>query len=386
MGSREDNDLIDAAIAGAQAQLEDKASSVVEDTAAVESDTSLETDSEVATEPAEAPTPKISKANRDKTGKFTKSGKTKQVSSDQSAIAVDSEGQPGDADQALQSGATPEAATEEIPSNWPPKLRALAAKAPPELLREFKERDAQLEQWARRQAQEGRREAGGMAEIKKVFEPHRAKFQMNGVRDEVDAVSRLLGWNEIFESDPMAGIKDLMSKNGISPYDLIEHEQQNPYDPRFTELERSQEEIRRTLDELRTQREELNRSQGQAVLETFKQGKDSFGQSRAQSFELYRPQITEAFRAMQQEAPHLSEEQLLTHAHEFVMSEVRKLHGITSAPKPQVVSAAKARAASKSITGAPSQGAVQGKPKLSGKNDKEKLDAAVNLALDMHGI
>lgn len=283
---------------------------------------------------------------------------------------------------------TEESATEEpsdfpieAPTFWPADKKAIFAKAPRELQQAFLEVDAQRNDYVNRLARESER--GKLAERRasEVFEPYKLKLQANGISDPFQATERLLAWNELFEKDPLTGILDLMRKNNLTPQDLINGEstgyQEEQTDPRIEALRQEVEQAKQSAETLRTQIEQQNLSSLKSEIENFKLGKDSTGQIRRPFAELYAPQITRVTELLQQQNQDAPILQVLNDAYEYVLKEVRSLHGdnrMTPSPQQEVQRAKKAQAAASSVNGAPSKGTLRSTPKA--KTIDEALDMA----------
>lgn len=389
-----DSDLIDKALDAAEAKVVDaSAGDAVQETGNVSGSPESGASDRVEEAAAAEAHQKFSQT-RDKSGKYLKgkspAAKSKQVSdrtieSDTGAEALESgEAQPPD--ESAEAGA--------LPAFWSAELKAAAAQAPRALVQKFMEHDARRELWARRMVAESEPAKQHMQRIKETFEPHRAKFAVHGVRDELDAVGRLMAWNEIFETDPWTGINDLMRKNGFTAQDFFDDGSgytQQGGDPRFEEALTAAREAQETAQALKSQLEAQQMEQGRAFIEQFKSEPDSSGQPRAAFFETYRPQIVQAFQEIQKQAPEMPEHEALGHAYEFVLGEARKLHGMNKPPatmltKPSAPTANRAMKAAKSVSGAPNAESATAKPKLKGKNFNEKFDAAFNNVAERIGL
>jgi hypothetical protein len=381
-GIENDTDMIERALDAAEAKL-----------AAQETEETVETDApEVETESQESETSEDDVAQeaivaRDQRGKFVSknpAAKAKQVS--QGAIEPESTDVQGESLETQD----PQGAVK-VAGIWDPKERQVLAKAPREVQELIARREAQRAEWDKRIAREVEPAKAFLSRAQELFEPQRAKFQVNGVRDPIDAMGRLFAWNEIFENNPMLGIRDLMDKNGLSPYDFLQDEsQQQPQgDPRLDEAYQRLQAHEETVRALQEKLEAQETAQGVAAIEGFKSGRDSFGNTRGQFFDAYKPQITEAFREITRIQPDMPEADRLHHAYEAILHWTRDLHGVGAAqPRMAAVpDASKARAAAKLVSGAP-KGGVQSapRPKAKGKDFDERLLNTIEKNLDSAGL
>lgn len=335
-------------------------------------------------EPSEKP-----KKGRDASGKFTK-----QKAADPKTEA--SEESPADAsaeDQASGQNAVneedgpvvksedqeSEALGTEFPIYWPAELKEAVAKSPPEVQKTLVAYEAQRTEWANRIANESQRGKAIEKRAGEVFEPYKLKLQSQGIQDPFEAAQRLLAWNEIFEKDPKAALSDLMRKNGLTPNDFFEddrqpqsqyQEQLSPEELRAAAREEAKKEFQAFQEQQQTQAL-------QTEIESFKNGKDSFGHVRRQFAELHAKPISDAFETILSQYPRMPRTEALNHAYEFVQKEVRGMYGIPAkpvaptAPKPD---ASRAKAVASSATGAPASGTVAKRP--SAKTVEEAMDRA----------
>lgn len=375
------DDIVDKAIEKAE---EDLANREV-DTILEEVETETQTEPEVSPEPEASKTvepeePKISAKSQEKVSKRPYPSR-KQITSDQKARSDDTEATEQDYSQdhspidALQF--------------WSAEEKQAFAKAPREAQVAISKYEAQRNEWANRIATDTERGRSLERRMSEVYEPHKLKMQANGVRDPIEATSRLLAWNEIFEKDPKTGISELMRRNGLSPQDFYEvngQQESQPYqDPRIDDALSQIEDQKRWIAD--QQRSVLNNQ-----VESFKQGKDSTGQVRKPFAEMYAPQISHVAEVIQQEMPNISLDQALNQAYEYVLGESRKLFGVNGqsktngngyAPKnnQQVIAdAKKAQNAAGSISGAPNNAVTPTRSKLRGKSWDEKLNSAIDNA------
>jgi hypothetical protein len=373
-----DNDFIEKALDSAEAKLSDAAD-----------DTPLHSEgSEDPVEESHDPETDVTAeaiVARDQSGKYVKrdaAAKARQISQ--------GETEPESTDVQGESLETQEPqGTVEIPGMWDPKEKQVLAKAPREVQELIARREAQRAEWDRKQAREVEPAKAFLNKAQELFEPQRLRFQSNGVRDPLDAIGRLFAWNEIFENDPKLGILDLMQKNGLTPQDLLQDESyQQSSDPRLDEAYQRLQAHEDTVRTLQEKLEAQETAQGVAAIEAFKSGKDSFGNTRANFFDAYKPQISEAFKEISRLQPDMPETERLHHAYEAILHWTRDLHGVSAAqPRMVATDVNKARAAAKLVSGAPKNGVqVAPRPKAKGKDFDEKLLNAIDASLDRVGL
>lgn len=275
----------------------------------------------------------------------------------------------------------------DLPEYWPAKLKAAISKAPKEVLEQFREYDQQRTEWANRIHGESSRGKQIEQKMTEVYEPYRQQLAVAGIRDPLEATSRVLAWNEMLTSEDDATAKKafftLLKQRGWSAEDLLYDatQQQDPYyDPRTDEA----------LEAAKAAREELEEfKRGQAAekanqeIEAFKAGKDSSGATREPLVRMFEPQIADALIQIQQARPDFSSSEQLHHAYEFVIGEARK-GGLLASPAPRAP-AAKAIAAASSVTGSPGTAVAAQRNKAKGKSFDDKLNSALDEALDSAG-
>lgn len=376
----EDNEMLDRALDAAEAQMID--SQVEEAPAPTTTDARVEEAVEVQVADqlkAEA------KTRDEKTGKFVKGAKATdaaptQVTDQQEAAEVETA-------QVEAQGEQPQAAAAiEMPTFWSAELKAAAAKAPKEVVEAFTKYDAQRAQWANRMQAEADRGKALEKQLWSDFESpeeiqnHKAQLQAQGIRSVGEEISRYRAWDKLFRTDVKSGVIALMAKNGLTPYDLLESgggEEQYQSDPRTEQALQAAEEAKREAAELKAAYQRERARSGEAQIEAFKQAKDPRGVTRAQYFDLYKPQITEAFVTILEQNPHLAEPVALEHAYEYIVGEAIKAHGGVAKPvvaATPVADVKKAKAAASSVTGAPKSGTMTRKP--GAKTIDEAMDRA----------
>jgi hypothetical protein len=364
----DEHDILDRAMDAAEAQILEAEPS--EETHTPEPEAQQEDVKEQEEATQESPV----KAARDERGKFTKAQKA-------SADKAQDSDQEADVEQVEAEGVEVEAPPSiDPPTFWTAEDKAIFAKAPVEMQTAFLRYEKQRNEWANRVAGEAERGKHIEKRATEVFEPYRLKLQANGIKDPLEAAERLLAWNEIFEQDVRTGIQDLMQKNGLTPYDFMDdagqHEQQYQGDPRVDQALQEAQEAKRLLEQYQQQMQTQAQQASLAQIESFKKDVDESGQPRAQYFEMYRPQIVNAMQEILKLRPDVSEMDALTHAYEFVIGEARKVFG---APKMQqqpqaTANVKKAKLAASSVTGAPSAGTAQSRPRV--KSIEDAMDRA----------
>lgn len=377
-----DNEVFDRAFDAAEAKLAESDTSTeatTEDTTEAPKE-DLITEKAIVEKAEEQQSQKESRT-RDESGRFVKGSKStpKEEPTQEEQIS---------SDQVAEEG-TQEASVSPIepPPFWSAEHKAIFAKAPREVQEAFSHYDAQRNEYVNRLASEAQRGKHYEKRAAEVFEPYKLKIQAQGCRDEFEAVSRLLAWNEIFEQDPKTAISDLMRKNGLTPHDFAEdgnaqYQAENFVDPRIQEAIERAEKAEQRFEEFERKQEEQRIS---SQVETFKNGVDSLGQTRRQFAEMYAPQIANALERIQTTYPNVSFNEALDHAYEYVLSEARKAFGVNGTAKPiakkpetVIANAKKAQAAASSVTGAPASGTSVSRPRA--KNTDEAIERALERA------
>lgn len=360
----EDNQMLDRAMDAAEATIAER--EPVEETPVEQSP------SEQIKEDIERD--RIVKARDDK-GKFTKGPEDEeQISNDQGPEVESTEGDAQTEESVVESGI-------EAPARWSEDEKPLFAKAPKEVQEVVARRELELQQLISRQGNEIGRAKAVETKVKEVYAPYELKLKAKGL-DPIQATERLLAWDAMFDKDFDGTILDLMRKHGRSPeyYLNMSHQDvgdqfqnQAPIvDPRVDQLQQE-------VDTFKAQQAQERQTAVMTQLETFKSGKDSFGIERRKFVDMYEPQITEIFNVVKGQFPELTKDQALNESYEYVLSQVREAHGITTKPAPKTPEqvktlAKKAQAAASGTTGAPTSGTVPKRP--GAKSIDEAMDRA----------
>lgn len=271
----------------------------------------------------------------------------------------------------------------EIPTFWSAELKKAAAEAPRAVVEAFAKHDAQREEWARRIANEAQRSKAIEKRLYEGFEPIKDEAIANGINNPIDELERYRAFDRVLKKDPRRFLSDLGRKNGISPDEYAAafygeeneaHSEQAQKDPRIDEV----------INKIQTWEKKQEESSLRTEINTFKQGTDSLGNVRKTFAETYAPQIEQAYLAVKNIQPELPMQDALSHAYEYVMAEIRKLHGITpqppSRPKPPISApqspglVKKAKSAASSVVGAPSSNGFNSRS--SAKSIDEAMDRA----------
>lgn len=371
-----DHELLDNALDAAEAQYAKDAELVEQENEKLEK-----------TEAPEEPPVERPKAGRDKSGKFTKAAA--QETEDLSDQATD--------DGSIEAEAeAPEGTAEPInvPPFWPAELKAAAAEAPRALVEKFVAHDAQREQWARQQVENAKR-AAPKADYYADFaspqeaELYRAELRAQGISDEREELFRYRAWDRVLKNDVISAVNKLLTQNGYAPYAQTEgSDSPSQYqDPRVDEAIRRAEAAEKAVQDWQ------QRQQDEALLrevQAFKKGKDSSGQEREQFATFYGPQIFHTYKQIEgmPEYQHLSMQDRLHYAYEYVKSQMSQLHGIGQEPKPgksieqKIAEGKKAQAAASRTIGGPRTSPENRKPSLKGKDFKEKFEGVFDAAYD----
>lgn len=357
----EDNDLLETALDRAEDTIAER----------VEAETSAEPEKDPVEEVAiqeKLAESQQTKPERTKPIKGPKGRPSREATSDQ-AVTTDRE-------------VPAESASEPIPdlSFWSSEEKALLAKADPSLRSIVAAKEAQRNDWVNRVTADAQRGKAIEKRTNEIFPPEIARDLRirYGLKDPFDAVERLMDWNSLIEEDPVAAIVDLMRKNNITPEYLLngdnEQFQESPEDKRYQELQSE-------LQQMKEERENESRARFFQMVESFKDGKDSYGNVRRTFAAAYAPQIDQAAREIQEAYPNMQMPEVLHHAYEFTLEEHRKLHGITGRQSQQTstANAQKAMAAASSVSGNPAR-PVTGRSRLKGNSFSEKLDSALDAA------
>lgn len=388
----EDNEMLDRAMDAAEAKL------MIDDepeAAPARSEADPELEDALTSEALKAEKPvKQARGERDNSGKFRKAAKTEEPAAEEA-----SEEQVSDQTAEVETGAEVAQGEEpqgeaptEMPAFWSAEMKAAIAKAPREAQEAFIQYDAQRSQWANRmqvEADRGKAVEKGMwadFESQEAIEAHKSQLALAGMKHPVEELHRYRAWDRVFKSDVRQGIAALLQKNGLTPYDLLNEDQGEPQyqtDPRVEEAIRAANEAKKAAEEFKTYTDNQKIQAGQSQLESFRQGKDTSGQVRSTYFDLYRPQITQAFQTILGQNPNIPEADALNHAYEFVVKEAKKVFGINGSVKPAAPAVAdvkKAKIAASSVTGAPKSGTVTPRSKLKGSSFNERLESALDNA------
>lgn len=277
----------------------------------------------------------------------------------------------------------PQEPPSDLPEFWPADLKALASKAPKEVLQKFKEYDQQRTEWANRVAGESSKGKQIEQKMSEVYEPYRQKLAMAGIRDPLEATSRVLAWNEMLTSDNVQERKNaisiLLRQGGLTPQDLLEEYAQTEPD-QYSEAMAAAQAARDELEEFK--RSQASERANQEIA-SFRAGKDSTGADREPLVRMFEPQIADALIEIRKLRPDLPTTEQLHHAYEFVIGEARK-SGHLAQPQ-QRAPAGKALAAASSVTGSPGTAVAAQRSRAKGKTFDDKLNSALDEALDSAG-
>lgn len=341
---------------------------------------------------AEAEALKASGKERDAQGKFQKPATKAPKWQPRAKDAPTSPTQPT-SDQAAtpETGATDQAqsATQsptEIPEYWPADLKAVATKAPRELVQHFARHDAARDQQVRSVLKESQRARETHNRLYQDWDQHANQNRVLGIQDPVEELQRFRAADAIIKSDPLAAAARILQQNGLTAHHLmgLPQEQQQPIDPRIEQLRSEHEQIKQTVLSREQQLQEQEEAARRAELQSFMQGRGSRGEVRAENVARFEPQIAQVITILKSENPHMSRSEVLHHAYEVVMGDIYGTFAPAADPQANraavIANAQKARNAASSITGGPSTTVVPGKPRLKGSSFKEKLGNAVALA------
>jgi hypothetical protein len=383
------NDAIDRAMDAAEAKIDDKEEVIQEAAEVVETPATEDIEETIAVKEAIDNAEKPNTKGRDSSGKFTKAKQPTPITAKASEEKAEETPAEQVSDQVVNDEPTPTDAPDEMseasqgidaPAFWSTERKALFAKAPRELQEAIAEGERTLQQHISRATNESQRGKAIEKRASEVFEPYKLKLQAQGIQDPFEATQRLLAWNEIFEKDPKTAIADLMRKNSLTPNDFFEdaQQQQSQYQEQVSPEELRAQAREEAKKEFKAFQEQQEQTRLQSEIETFKNGKDSFGHVRRQFAELHAKPISDAFETILSQYPQMPRTDALNHAYEFVQKEVRAMYGVTAPvtrqadPKPEAVN--RAKAAASSVTGAPASGTVAKRPPA--KTVDEAMDRA----------
>ena len=288
-----------------------------------------------------------------------------------------------------ESPATPEDEPIEIPAFLPADTKALLAEASPQLRKKVIAAYAQQEETTRRALGEAGSLKAEKARVDEVLSPHRTRLQAQGIRDTSDLVSRALAWDELMTKDIKGFLVAQLKQNGLTPNDLYEGAEEvsgaQITDPRIDEAIEEAKSAKQAFEDFQlNQQKQVLASK----LESFKNGKDSTGATRKTFVEMFEPQIAHTIGLIKADPQyqHLSEDEILHHSYEYVVSNARSgFQAVTpqkQAPTQEqiIANAKKQKAASGSVRGAPASGTSNSRPRLKGDSFNERLDSALDLA------
>ena len=336
-----DNDVIDRALDAAEAKIQEGESIATEEASdsVEELAEGLELEGGEELEKEESPQPVKETKSKNKEPKKEAKTATPKNKKEAAPLKTDSSDQEASAELTTEADSQedPPVETESIPppAFWSAERKALFAKAPKELQEVIASRELELQQQMSRLANKSQRGETIEKRMNEVFEPHRAKLQMNGIKDPIEASERLLAWNEIFEKDPKLAISDLMRKNGLTPADFNDNDQQYvPTDPRVEQALNEAKAAKELAEQQQQHFQRVQQEQMQSQIEHFKNSVDSLGQPRRKFAEMYAPQISQAIEQIKQINPTLSLQEALVHGYEYVLGETRKALGVSHTPQP----------------------------------------------------
>lgn len=350
-------------------------------------------------EAAEVAIQEKSAKGRDASGKFTKKAADPEPEAPaEEAPAEEISDQAASAETVAEEVQAEPVTEPEIPAPafWSADEKALFAKAPREVQEVIARRELMLQQQISRAANGGKKAEEYEQRFYADFERpeaaqiHRDQMRAQGITDPIAELHRYRAWDRVFRGDIKTGISDLMRKNNLTPYDFTDEAQESQaqyHDPRVDEIAAKAEAAERKLQELQEAQAQREQAQLVTFIETFKAGKDSWGQDRKEFATIYAPQIDAECTKLMSQGQAL--DVALNQAYESVKAQVNQLHGIKKpspiAPKTteqKIAEAKKAQAAASAQSGAPRTGMASQKPRLKGNNFNEKFDSAFNDAYE----
>lgn len=287
-----------------------------------------------------------------------------------------------------------------LPDYWPAELRSIAGKAPRDVVEQFARYDANRTQGVQRLLNESRVAKETYNRLHEGWDERKDIAALNGVHSPVDELQRYRAWDAVFNKDPELAIVDLIRKNNLqNRFQYNGSVRQEPEPPPWVQqIIDDNKQLKEKVSSFENSSRQQVDSAIQSEYQAFQSGKDSRGESRAKNLQLFEPQIAWAIGELKKVQPNMSRVDLLNHAYEFTMQQVREGLGVqngssvaapnqsAAAPSQSAIqSAKKAQQAAGSVRGAPASVVSSGKVPLKGRNFNEKLDSAIDRAIERLG-
>lgn len=293
---------------------------------------------------------------------------------------------PGKVAGKISTGQAPSQQAEQVgePKWWTKEEKALYASVSPEVKKVILQKEQQMVEWAARHQSSVAQAANRYKALDETFEPYRNKLMRQGL-DDVTAMRRFLGWQDAMEKDPVGTLREFISTFGITPEHLMQTGPQEQEDPRYSEMQRTVQELRELIETERSQKAQYHQDTILSDIEAFKSEVDEQGNPRRPHVDLLEPQIAEMVKRFRAANPKASNYQVLDAAYNRVMEEFGQ-----TLIQPQVqqvqqtqLSAIqqKAQAARRASASIPSTSA----PMAAARKPKSTRDA-ISMAMEMHGL
>lgn len=204
-------------------------------------------------------------------------------------------------DKSAKEDTSPEEVIQPVaaPLSWSKEHKAEFEALPPKIQQIVAKREAEKETAFHRAMSEASETKKQAKEIYEAIEPYRNRAVLQGAHLPT-VLQRMLGWQEILETDPVTGLAELAKTLGVDPRALIQQQQQSGYSSEYAQL---QQQIAALQNQL-TEREQYQQtSQQQAVVSEiarFAQEVDASGNPLRPYFERVAPimqPIVERLRA-----------------------------------------------------------------------------------------
>lgn len=370
--AKEDVDLIDKALDAAEITLNDKAA----DEFAAKPDLIEEVKMKEQIDSASK--------ERDETGKFSKKAAPRDEIIDQEAdVDPSSEAPTEESEEPLI----------DAPTFWSAERKLAFAKAPRDVQQAIVEHEAQRNDYVNRIANEVQPLKQVATKLYEGWDSYKDECTLQGVPDPIAERDRYRAWNAVFKKDPKVGISQLMQKHGLTPADFYgdqgQTQPQYQTDPRVDEALADAKAARELAESYQKRVSDHESQVFNSKVQTFRQGKDSRGQTRAEFAAAFAPQIAEATEIVLAHEPHRTFEDALNVAYEHIIERYGKLYGSNGnglGKPPAPANANKAKAAAGSVTGAPASGVKAQRPRLKGETFNDKVDSALDNVFERAGL
>lgn len=273
----------------------------------------------------------------------------------------------------------PEGVRVDPPHFWSPDRKQLFARAEPELQKAILAEVQRTEEWARGIAHEAKDAVQLRDGLHQIYEPHQSKFKAYGI-DNLEATSRLMGWQEQLDTDPIPAFNRLLRTYGLTPEHLINGYVEEPIqDPAISEATRRIQELESQIQAMTSSAQGQRLQSVQSQIDKFLNATDDQGNLLHPYVEQLKPQIAKQIQILRASNPDASDYEVLRSAYLNVVKEFDqifiqpKLSTLQVEQQKQEQNIKRAeqakRAASASIKGSPAPGAAMSRPKVGSFNE-----------------